>query len=380
MDGKIMVESESGKGSVFTVHLAQKLTGSEELGKELAENLQNFHYSGESQLKEIQKEREYMPYGSVLVVDDVETNLSVARGLMMPYGLKIELLDSGLKALEKIKEGNVYDIVFMDHMMPEMDGIEATKKIRETGYAKPIIALTANAVAGQAKAFLENGFDDFISKPIDIRQLNKVLKTWIRDKAPPEVVEEAKRQQSNVKEIIPQTKADLLGILAKDIKKILPIIESTLKNITKATEEDLHQFTIKVHAMKSALANTGENEASKLATELEKAGREQNKNAIEAETPAFLAKLKDIIAKIDSAADTGANADENPTYLREQLRIISKACADYDVQTAETALENLKKMRWTNETKALLDKISEHLLFSDFETASKISYIEEKQV
>jgi signal transduction histidine kinase/CheY-like chemotaxis protein/HPt (histidine-containing phosphotransfer) domain-containing protein len=380
MDGKIMVESEPGKGSAFTVHLAQKLTGSEELGKELAENLQNFHYSGESQLREIQKVREYMPYGSVLVVDDVETNLTVAKGLMMPYSLKIETLDSGLEALEKIKEGNVYDIVFMDHMMPEMDGIETTKKIRETGYAKPIIALTANAVAGQANVFLENGFDDFISKPIDIRQLNSILKTWIRDKAPPEVVEKAKLQKDTAKETTPQTKIDLLGIFAKDAKKILPIIEATLKNIAKATEEDLLQFTIKVHAMKSALANTGENEASKLAAELEKAGKEQNKNAIEAKTPAFLAKLKDIIAKIDSAADTGADADENPAYLREQLQIISKACANYDEQTAESALENLQKMQWTRETKALLDKISEHLLFSDFEAASKISYIEEKQV
>jgi len=380
MDGKITVESEAGKGSVFTIHLAQKLTGSEELGKELAKNLQSFHYSGESQLREIQKAREYMPYGSVLLVDDVETNLSVAKGLMVPYGLKIETLESGLKAIEKIKEGNVYDIVFMDHMMPEMDGIEATKKIREIGYTKPIIALTANAVAGQAKVFLENGFDDFISKPIDIRQLNKALKTWIRDKAPPEVVEEAQKQKNNAKEIIPQAKADLLGIFARDTKKILPVIEAILKNIANATDEDLHQFTIKIHAMKSALANIGENEASKLTLSLEKAGKEKNKNTIEAETPTFIAKLKDIIAKIDSAADTGADSDENPAYLREQLQIISKACESYDVQTVETALENLQKMRWTKETKALLDKISEYILFSDFETASKISYIQEKQV
>ena len=370
MDGKITVESEAGKGSVFTIHLAQKLTGSEELGKELAENLQSFHYSGESQLREIQKAREYMPYGSVLIIDDVETNLSVAKGLMIPYGLKIETLESGLKAIEKIKEGNVYDIVFMDHMMPEMDGIEATKKIREIGYTKPIIALTANAVAGQAKVFLENGFDDFISKPIDIRQLNKALKTWIRDKAAPEVVEKAKLEQSTAKEIIPQTKADLLGIFARDTKKILPVIEATLKNIANATDEDLHQFTIKIHAMKSALANIGENEASKLTLSLEKAGKEKNKNTIEAETPAFIAKLKDII---DSVADTGADSDENPAYLHEQLQIISKACESYDVQTAEVALENLQKMRWTKETKALLDKISEYILFSDFEAASKIS-------
>ncbi|MCL1956292.1 MAG: ATP-binding protein [Fibromonadales bacterium] len=374
MDGKIRVESEPGKGSVFTVRILQKLIDTEKLGKELAENLQSLRYSGESQLKEIQKVREYMPYGSVLVVDDVETNLTVARGLMAPYGLKIELLDSGLAALERIKEGNVYDIVFMDHMMPEMDGIETTKKIRETGYEKPIIALTANAVAGQASMFLKNGFDDFISKPIDIRQLNKALKTWVRDKAPPEVVEKAKREQGSAKEIIPQTKTELLSIFAKDAKKTLPVIESTLKNIADATEKDLHLFTIKVHAMKSALANIEEIETSSLAAELEKAGKEQNKNAIETETPTFLAKLKYIIANIDEMADTGADADENPTYLKEQLQIISKACEVYDVETIETALESLKKMSWTKETKAFIEKISECILFSDFETASKICF------
>ena len=374
MDGKITVESEVGKGSVFTVRLAQKLTDSEELGKELAENLQSFHYSGESQLREIQKAREYMPYGSVLIIDDVETNLSVAKGLMIPYGLKIETLESGLKAIEKIKEGNVYDIVFMDHMMPEMDGIETTKKIREIGYTKPIIALTANAVAGQANMFLKNGFDDFISKPIDIRQLNKVLKTWVRDKAPPEVVEKAKQEQGTSKDIIPQSRTDLLGIFAKDTKKFLPAIESTLENIAKATDEDLRGFTIKVHAMKSALANINEKETSNLAAELEKSGKEQNKNKIEAEAPAFIAKLKDIIAKIDEGADQGADTDENPAYLKEQLQIISVACEVYDVESIETALESLKKMKWTKETREFIDKISEYILFSDFEAVSKLCF------
>jgi len=374
MDGKIIVESEAGKGSVFTVRVAQTLTGSEPLGKELAENLQSLRFSGESQLKEIQKVREYMPYGSVLVVDDVETNLTVAMGLMAPYGLKIELLSSGIEALERIKEGNVYDIVFMDHMMPEMDGIETTKKIRETGYTKPIIALTANAVAGQANMFLKNGFDDFISKPIDIRQLNKVLKTWVRDKADPEAVEKAKQEQGTSKDIIPQTRTDLLSIFAKDTKKFLPAIESTLENIAKATDEDLRGFTIKVHAMKSALANINEKETSNLAAELENAGKEQNKNKIEAEAPAFIAKLKDIIAKIDEAADQGADADENPAYLQEQLQIISVACEVYDVESIETALENLKKMKWTKETREFIDKISEYLLFSDFEAVSKLCF------
>jgi len=133
--------------------------------------------------------REPMPYGSVLVVDDVESNIYVAKGHLEPYGLKIDTAKSGFDAIDKIKNGNIYDIVLMDHLMPKMDGIEATKIIRDMGYKSAIVALTANAASGQAELFIRNGFDDFISKPIDIRKLNTVLNKLIRDKQPVEVLE-----------------------------------------------------------------------------------------------------------------------------------------------------------------------------------------------
>ncbi|MCL2204421.1 MAG: response regulator [Defluviitaleaceae bacterium] len=125
---------------------------------------------------------EPMPYGRILIVDDVETNLYVAMGLLMPYKLKVETVNSGLGAIKKITDGNTYDIVFMDHMMPVMDGIEATQKIRELGYTGTIVALTANALVGNDEMFRENGFDSFIPKPIDVILLNKVLKKFVRDK------------------------------------------------------------------------------------------------------------------------------------------------------------------------------------------------------
>jgi CheY-like chemotaxis protein len=113
---------------------------------------------------------------------------------MEPYKLYIETAMSGKEAIKKIENGKVYDIVFMDHIMPGMDGIESTKRIRELGYTNPIVALTANAVAGQSEIFLTNGFDGFISKPIDIHQLNSILKKFVRDKQPPEVIEAANHQ------------------------------------------------------------------------------------------------------------------------------------------------------------------------------------------
>jgi signal transduction histidine kinase/DNA-binding response OmpR family regulator len=363
MEGKIIVESEPGAGSVFTVRLKQKTVDSNAIGKELAENLQSFSFSGESQLN-AQTVRDYMPYGSVLIVDDVDSNLFVAKGLMTPYGLKIETATSGFETIDKIKTGKVYDIVFMDHMMPEMDGIEATRQLRETGYAKPIIALTANAVAGQADMFLKNGFDDFISKPIDIRQLNSVLKKWIRDRVPHDMPE-----TQNPPEISPV----LLELFAKDARKALPIFENTLKNIDFATDENLHLFTISVHGMKSALANTGEKEISELAASLEKAGKERDKNILQSETQKFIDALQSIIAKIERKTEAKPEQpvqDENPAYLCEQLEIIRKACEDYDSRTASHALANLEKMTWTKSTKDTLNKISEHILFSAFEEAS----------
>ncbi|MCL1956894.1 MAG: response regulator, partial [Fibromonadales bacterium] len=119
------------------------------------------------------------PEAKILVVDDIGTNLKVAEGLMLPYKMQIDLCMSGSAAIEAVKR-HPYDLVLMDHMMPQMDGIEATKLIREEGYKElPIIALTANAISGIKEMFLANGFNDFLSKPIDTVKLNAVLAKWI---------------------------------------------------------------------------------------------------------------------------------------------------------------------------------------------------------
>jgi PAS domain S-box-containing protein len=183
MNGEIFVESEPGKGSAFTVKIPQKDLGAGVLSKEELANLRDFRLGRAMQMKKApQIVREYMPQGKVLIVDDVETNLYVAKGLLTPYGLSVETAVSGLEAIQKVKAGAAYDIIFMDHFMPVMDGIEAAKRIRAMGYSGAIVALTANALTGQAEMFMENGFDEFISKPIDIRQLNAVLNKLILHK------------------------------------------------------------------------------------------------------------------------------------------------------------------------------------------------------
>ena len=383
MYGKINVKSAVGEGTTVTVRLPQKTDGigiRGIIGREVAENLRQFRLGSAIQIKKAKITHEHMPYGRVLIVDDVETNLYVAKGLMAPYGLKIDLATSGYEAIEKIKEGSLYDIIFMDHMMPKMDGIEAVKIIRGMGYSRPIVALTANAIAGQAEIFLKNGFDGFISKPIDIRQLNVSLNRLIRDKQPAEVVEAAQREKAeldkkNTVVSSPQIDSQLAEIFARDGEKAAAVLETLLRNNLQ-TEDDIHMYIINVHAMKSALANIGENELSAAALRLELAGRENDINVMKAETNAFLDRLHAVIAKItpkDADNEPIEDTEEALAFLREKLIVISEACAAFEKKTAKNALGELREKTWSHNTREMLNKISEHLLHSEFDSAAALA-------
>lgn len=177
--GKIEVDSEPGEGTTFTLSLPQESAGVEVCGHEIAERLHNFSYRNDLNSKKPQLVYKHMPHGKVLIVDDVRSNLYVAKGLLSPYGLQISEATNGLEAVEKIKEGNVYDLIFMDHMMPKLNGIKATEQIREMGYTAPIVALTANAFVGQKEMFMSKGFDGYVSKPIDSHVLDSFLNKFI---------------------------------------------------------------------------------------------------------------------------------------------------------------------------------------------------------
>ena len=189
MNAHVDMVSNVGKGTNIVVRIPQKITTSTPLGKNLAQSLQKFEIVTTAGSKKFKFEPEPMPYGRVLVVDDVEANLYVAKGLLAFYDLQIETCNSGAEAINKIKAGKIYDIVFMDHMMPGLDGIQTMDIIRELGYNEPLIVLTANALIGQAEEFIKCGFDDFLSKPIQTKNLNTVLIKYIKDKQSPDVIE-----------------------------------------------------------------------------------------------------------------------------------------------------------------------------------------------
>ena len=376
MNGEISIMSEPGEGTRVTMSIPQKRVGPDALGKEAAENLQNFRISSRVQMKRVQLTREPMPYGSVLIVDDVETNIYVAKGLLAPYELALDSAESGFEAIEKVRSGKVYDIVFMDHMMPKMDGIEATKILRELNYEHPIVALTANAVAGQADIFLGNGFDDFISKPIDIRQLNTILNKLVRDKQPPEVLEAARNKAGAAKEqplgsgaqryLNPQ----FAEVFARDARKSLAVLDGLFEKGDIANDEnDLRTYTIYAHGMKSALANIGKMELSAVALKLEVSARGGDIDTIMAETPAFLDALRRFVEDIspESKPESAEAGEYDIPLLREKLLAIKTACEEFDEESIEKVLAELRAAPLSQQTRDLLGVIDEHLLHSEFE-------------
>jgi signal transduction histidine kinase/CheY-like chemotaxis protein len=180
MGGEIAVESVYGKGTVFTVRLRQGAVGDEVLPPATLATLENFSY----RLDEDHDAKVEPVAATVLVVDDAAVNLTVAEGMLEYYGITVVCASSGYEALARLQKGEQFRAIFMDHMMPEMDGVETAERIRALGtdYALhvPIIALTANAMAESRQLFADHGFQAFLAKPIALKALDEIIDEWVR--------------------------------------------------------------------------------------------------------------------------------------------------------------------------------------------------------
>jgi signal transduction histidine kinase/CheY-like chemotaxis protein len=366
MGGTLEIQSVYGEGSTFTITVPQERISDRIIGVQLAEKLRNFTFSAEKQTTKLQIVREFMPYGKVLVVDDVETNLYVAEGLLKPYGIKVDTVQSGYAAIARVETGERYDIIFMDHMMPRMDGIETTKHLRDSGYNAPIVALTANALAGNDIMFKSKGFDDFISKPIDIRQLNAVLNHYVRDKGKADVLSvESPITETPVESAVSEKLAEAF---LRDTEKAIAVFEDLDKS-------DNTLFITTAHAMKSACANVGNTELSEIAKRLEAAGRGNDIEFIYKHTPGFVEKLqafaKTLIPETEEVTESEVAAEENEEFLRDTLEKIAEACDNYDEAEAEKLMMTLGKCRLNHETIKLMKEISAFLLHAEFEEAAE---------
>jgi len=374
MNGKVTAKSSVGEGSTFIIKIPQVAHGDALLGAEAAENLWNMKITPANNFSSL--ENEPMPYGKVLVVDDIESNLYVIEGYLTKYQIQIEMVLSGQEAIDKVKAGNTYDIIFMDHMMPDLDGLETTKILRDMGYTSPIVALTANTIKGAKELFMSNGFTGFISKPIDLSSLNSLLTKHIRDKQPPDVIEAAKKSAVLNATAPSSGKTELsekiVNSFLRDAKKAVEIMQQTLElDPQSITPPEIKNFAIQAHGMKSALANIGRNELSLKAKFLEDSANENDMQAIFSQIEDFIGYVQAIVEELappESSADSDI-PDSDPELLSAQLKIMAEACDIYDKKTANNALKTLKELKWSAKTQALIYELEVKLLRAEFEDA-----------
>ena len=395
MGGTIGVESEYGKGSVFTITVKQKGVDCEPIGGEIAQKLCDFTFTEEGRNLKPQISGVSMPHASVLVVDDVETNLFVAEGLLSPYKLMIETALSGFEAIEKAESGSVYDIIFMDHMMPQMDGMETTRKLRAMGYTGTIVALTANALVGNDEMFTQSGFNDFLSKPIDTARLDIILGKWIPEEKK-ERLTGNREQLTGDESLLPDARSLLPVIPGVDVKQgiamtgrttagyrqVLALFrkdaEKRLGMLLEAPDEDgLSDFTTHVHALKSASASLGALGLSHDAERLEAAGKAGDLAFIRQELPNFAASLKELIAAIGTALDAAgkeksAAVPQDSAVPVSLLLKLKEALISQKANLIDETLGELDRQTSDPATRESLEKISDHVLMAEFKEALKL--------
>ena len=299
------------------------------------------------------------PEAKVLIVDDHAVNLKVAAGLMRPYNMKIITVSSGQAAIEALRTQD-YDIVFMDHMMPEMDGVEATQYIRNMVgdyYQKvPIVALTANAVSGAREMFLESGFDDFLAKPIEISFLDRILRTWL----PQEYqitnssiikVEENKAVEQASKEVLSGPVDYEMGLTyaGDDRETFYSVLHIYVRNskeyraslIKRYEDEDWVNYITEVHALKSSSLSMGAKELSELAKKLEFAGKAGEYDVIRQNHEAVIALYDEVVQNITTyLEENGYKEDELKEITADELKAITWESFEEKVKRIVEACEN----------------------------------------
>ena len=385
MNGTITCESAYGKGSVFTLALPL-VEGSET----------------RAQRKDGFKMVRASPETKALLVDDNPGNIIVALGLLARHGIMPQTAGTGLEAVEMVKAGQ-YDIVFMDHMMPEMDGVEATIAIRAMGggyYKKlPVIALTANVVADAKRSFLEAGMNDFVSKPIDVAELNRVLKKWL----PPEkIVNEYNAYSDGARGAEPDldkmlgglSKIDHLSVikglsqLDGDTQLYIDVIwqfclnaeEDAADVVRFAKEGRWSDFTVKVHALRTVFANIGNQYMSDWARNLENAAIQGEVDKCADEADFFYVEMMDFYT---SLCDTELMNDFSVNYIKKKipraeaedmLKRLRAACYEFNAAEAESIADDLCKTTYTPEYDAAVKRLQ--TLIKSFDYDDAVSFID----
>ena len=391
MNGSITASSVYGQGSTFTVRLQQKYAPSPPIGPIVAGALkgdQGKSYTASKRLHAMEFSRIAMPYARLLIVDDVQTNLDVAKGILKPYMMQVDCVTSGIEAIERMRNPTVrYDAIFMDHMMPEMDGIEATRIIREeidSDYARniPIIALTANAIVGNEEIFLGKGFQAFLSKPIDVMRMDLTLRQWVRDKrrekndepfthaAPMRNVEAetdstARGDEKEIPQIDGIDWQAGLNYFSGNRDAYLFVIRSYVENtarlitqICNATEETLADCAIHLHGIKGSSYGIQAREIGEQAEVLEHAAKMGNFRLVSQNIPFFTENVKKLLSRLSSLLEANkAGTDEKPTRHAPDAALLDQmesAATNFRIDELEEIMKSLECFKYETQAELII--------------------------
>lgn len=381
MDGDITVKSEYGKGSVFTASIRQKVIGK----GSISDIARQTAYANSAMITTLSA-----PNAKALVVDDNPVNIKVTCAMLGHFKIKSDGAISASEAFELIKL-NKYDIVFMDHMMPEIDGIEATKKIRnmQGEYFKqvPIIALTANAIMGVREKFLLSGFNDFLPKPVMIKMLENSLQNHL----PPQMITYSSQQQKIVND--DQLKA--LSVMANGIN-----IKMGLQNFNGDTEafmqsleiffrngennisdiendfitNDIKKYTIHVHGIKGVALMVGAQNLAEKALELEVAGKKKDFIFIKYKHREFVQCYREIIIGLsmiflESQEEQSALIAIDVEKIKKYLFQLQTCISEFDSNSANEVIKEMQKHDLGEEIGSLVSSVSEAMRRFDYPLA-----------
>ncbi len=321
------------------------------------------------------------PNARILLVDDNPVNLKVASGLMSPYQFEIDTAENGAIAYDMVRENKNYDLVFMDHMMPEMDGIDATvaiRKLQGTYFENlPIVALTANAIVGTRELFIEEGMNDFLPKPIEITRLNDMLARWLpkEKQFPIKDTPGVKEGASDTLIIKGLNVAQGIKMIGGDKEAYIDIVKTyyrdgvkRIKSIIAGYElDDLKSFKTEVHAIKSATASIGGESLSNKARLLEEAANSLDNSYIDANIKPFLNEFDELLNEIATslklldAKDVVSKPNGDINLLKETLPELKAAAESVSISQAEQLINILLQFSWDSETAVMLTEIESHI-------------------
>lgn len=405
MQGTLVTKSEPGKGTefVFTVRqevIAVNPCADRELPTIARPSSEDQDSTARKKDAGVGSQAAFTAPGvRILVVDDNKVNLKVAEGLLRPYKMCIETAGSGSQAVEMVQQ-RIYDLILMDHMMPQMDGVEATKIIRKLGgtyFGKvPIIALSANAVKGAKEIFLEAGMNDFVAKPIEMQAMDRMLRRWLpEDKiltdvqavSPSDQEEHSSSSDTGINPLLWQMEGidvvvgmkysgDDAGLYREILTDYMDTIEEKADVIEQAVEKgDIETYTIEVHSLKSSSRSIGAVVLSELARELEDNVKNREWETIVARTPALLSMYRSLYHSIMPYRSVKEEAQQKePIDNRKMSGLLGQlfdSVSMYDSIRAEEILDELTGYDLGDPWKEHLETVSERIGRFDYDICLK---------